>query len=139
MAEWRLALADLAGRWRMDRRIVHADGAEGTLAGTCDFEADGCGLRQVEDGVLRFAGREMTARRTYLWRPGLEVRFADGRAFHRVGPGRTPSARHLCGPDVYVVRYRFDGLASGRWEAVWEVRGPAKDYTITTVHSRPGL
>ena len=133
---WRLSLADLAGAWMLRRRIAHADGTVATLEGSCAFEPDGEGLRQVERGTLRLGGRALEARQAYLWRPGPEVRFADGRAFHPVGRGLRPEARHLCGADVYEVRYGFEALAGGRWTSEWRVRGPRKDYAMTSAYAR---
>lgn len=134
--DWRVTLRELAGRWRLERRIVHAGGSVGVLSGICAFEDDEDGLRQVEVGTLRLAGREMAARQVYLWRPGPDVRFSDGRAFHEVGAGRRPVATHLCGNDVYRVSYGFDGLAEGRWCATWQVRGPRKDYEMRSLYAR---
>ena len=41
---------------------------------------------------------------------------------------------HLCGADNYVASYefRFDGLALAAFDAVFDVRGPTKDYLSTT-------
>jgi hypothetical protein len=59
---------------------------------------------------------------------GWWVRFADGREFH----AWVPDARvlHDCAPDTY------RGLVEGgveRWTVRWDVNGPRKDYTMTTV------
>ena len=133
---WRLSLDDLAGSWTLRRRIVHADGTRAALVGTCTFEPAEGGLRQVERGILRLGGRQMEAWQVYLWRPGPEVRFADGRLFHEVGPGRRPAAAHPCGADRYAVSYAFAGLPEGRWSARWRVRGPRKNYEMRSAYAR---
>lgn len=125
------------GRWSLDRTIQVAGGPDGRLAGETVFAPVPGGLEQRERGTLRLGdGPQMTAERRYLWGPGPEVRFADGRPFHTIGLGRRPDARHDCGPDVYLVRYDFALLEAGEWIADWDVRGPRKDYAMRSVHRR---
>ncbi len=131
-----VALADLEGRWRLSRRIVHADGTEDRLDGTTLFRRDGSRLIQEEEGVLRLAqGALLRATRRYLWtgRPDrLEVGFEDGRPFHTVPLGvARPEASHLCPPDRYEVAYDVADMTE--WRAVWRVSGPGKAYVMTSV------
>lgn len=133
---WRLSLDDLAGQWTLWRRVDHADGTAAALDGTCRFEADRGGLRQTEIGTLRVGSSALEARQVQLWRPGPRVLFADGRAFHAVGEGRRPAARHLCGADLYEVTYDFAELPDGRWAVEWRVRGPRKDYVLRSRYHR---
>ena len=44
-----------------------------------------------------------------------------------------PKAEHHCGQDLYRVSYDF---APDTWLSVWEVEGPAKDYSMTTRYRR---
>lgn len=60
-----------------------------------------------------------------------QVRFEDGRDFHAWAPGREVS--HDCSPDTY--RGMVEG-STDRWSVRWDVTGPDKDYTMTTVLTR---
>lgn len=127
-----IALADLAGAWRLVRVIEDARaGLTGHLEGTCHWRPDGAGLRQEEAGTLRYGGAPpMQAARVYLWREtpeGLAVLFADGRPFHTLGAGRLAD-RHWCDPDIYDVAYDFGDWP--RWSQTWRVTGPRKDARI---------
>ena len=71
----------------------------------------------------------MAASRDYQWRDGgggvIEVRFSDGRFFHRFLPEEpAPADVHLCDPDTYRVRYDFARWPL--WRAEWRVTGPAQ-------------
>jgi hypothetical protein len=133
---WQLSLADLEGAWTMRRRITHGNGTVAALNGACAFRPGKDGLRQSERGLLDLDGQSFEARQDYLWRPGPEIRFADGRPFHAIGAGRRPEAEHRCGEDHYRVSYDFDALGSGTWATYWRVRGPRKTYTMRTTYTR---
>ena len=125
------------GRWQMVRIIENVtEGVIGEFWGECDFEPDGLGLTCREEGVLRFRGVDYHSGRVSLWRfPGkeqIEVRYEDGRPFHAFLLD-DPKAEHLCGQDLYRVSYDF---APDTWLSVWEVSGPAKDYSMTTRYRR---
>lgn len=125
------------GLWRMARIVTGpGGGVRATFAGTCRFEPDGEGLVCREAGVLRHAGGRYPSGRLTLWRfPGagrVEVLFADGRPFHAFTAER-PEAVHLCGADRYAVAYAF---GEGVWFSRWRVRGPAKEYLMTTRNRR---
>jgi hypothetical protein len=131
--------AAFEGLWRVER-VIHdrTGGPEGRFAGEARFTPVAGGLAYREDGELRLGAAVFRATREYRWVFGegtVEVFFSDGRFFHAFGPDAT-EAEHLCGADLYRVAYDF-----GRWpvwEAVWEVRGPRKDYLMRSVHRRPG-
>jgi hypothetical protein len=93
---------------------------------------------QEETGTLHYGDAPpIRAERRYLWRAegdGLAVFFEDGRAFHRVGPGRL-SDRHDCAPDTYDVTYVFD---DSRVSTTWHVTGPRKDHVIHSLYTRLG-
>lgn len=134
-----IALADLEGRWRLERVIEDARaGLTGRLEGESVWSPDGAGLKQVETGLLSYgAAPPMQASRTYLWREGpdgLAVFFEDGRPFHTV-TGRL-AARHDCPPDLYDVTYDFSAWPV--WESRWRVTGPRKDALIVSRFSRLG-
>lgn len=134
-------LAFLRGRWRLERRLDdHRSGTCGWFTGDAEFAAtaDPAVLRYTEQGELRFGGHTGPAGRTLICagRPdgAVDVRFADGREFHRLdlGPGRC-QARHDCGQDSYVVSYRV--LAPDLLEEHWQVAGPRKAYdSVTALH-----
>lgn len=146
------ALDFLRGTWRVQRRVAdHAAGRSGTFDGVARFEAldDPAGghgrpaLAYLEQGELRFGGHRGPASRSLIYRGRADgtadVCFADGREFYRLDP-RSGSwqGRHECGLDHYAVAGRL--LGSGMFEERWQVRGPAKDYEITTrlVRAEPG-
>ena len=139
-----MQLADFAGRWEMRRAIAdHRAGCAGRLSGVTAFMADPQGgLVCHEAGWLRLgAGAPMAATRGYLWRAapagGIEVRFVDGRFFHRFDAAETrPEATHDCAPDLYRVRYDFSRWP--RWRTQWWVRGPRKDYHMATFYRPAG-
>lgn len=126
-----IALSDLEGGWRLTRRIEDfRAGLVGTLEGTCHWLPDEDGLRQEEQGLLRFGqAAPMQATRVYLWRQDgadLVVFFEDGRPFHRLSDRL--SDRHLCDPDTYDVAY--DMARWPDWTQSWRVTGPRKDARI---------
>ncbi len=129
-------LEDFLGTWRLHRRILDRRAAEsGRLTGVVRFEEGAGGAVQREEGTLVLASRPpMTATRTYLWSAGpgrLVVRFAEGSDFHDfAGDAATPEAVHLCGDDVYRVRYDFRRWPA--WRTVWRVTGPRKDLVIAS-------
>lgn len=125
------------GGWSM-RRIIEdvVDGVIGEFWGEAQFQPDDEGLTCREEGVLRFRGQDHHAERGSLWRfpaPGeVEVRYLDGRPFHSF-PVRAPAAEHICGDDLYQVRYVF---GADMWTSVWEVAGPNKSYRMNTDYTR---
>lgn len=132
------SLAALEGRWHLTRRIDdHRAGLVGTFEGAAVFVPDGHGLRQEENGVLRYGdATPMQAGRVYLWRQevgGLAVYFEDGRPFHHVGPARLED-RHLCDPDTYDVTYDLSRWPV--WVQDWTIRGPRKDMRLVSRFSR---
>jgi hypothetical protein len=132
---------DFAGVWTVAREIADAAGQQtGRFDGQAVLRPEGeAGLVYAEEGVLRMgAGPGWTATRTYLWSfdpAGVTVRFADGRAFHAFVFGAA-EAKHLCGADIYRVRYDFAHWPV--WTAQWDVRGPRKDYAMVSQYRRPG-
>lgn len=131
-------LDDFEGLWRIGREIRHADGARATLEGTARFAPHDAGLSYHETGWLCIAGQApVQADRRYLWQPGahgtITVAFEDGRAFHTIDLAH-PEARHACAPDIYDVRYGFTGWPD--WHSTWTVRGPRKNYRMTTQYRR---
>ena len=103
---------------------------------------DASRLRWAEEGALTLGGVQTQARRVYLWRlfapDGVEVAYEDGRFFHAFAmePGGAAEVRHDCAPDLYEGVYAFEG--PDRWRLTWRVRGPRKDYAMTTDHLRVG-
>jgi len=132
-------LAAFEGDWLVSRRIADDySGQEGQFEGTARFVPEGDGLRYEEAGTLIMGGAvPMRAERAYLWdaRAGeIVVRFADGRPFHHFATTPAPEAEHLCGEDLYEVRYDFGHWPD--WRAVWRVSGPRKAYEMTSQYQR---
>ena len=101
-----------------DRKARQIGGMEGEAA----FVRDGQGYLYSETGVLRLPDQPpLTATRRYIWAelPGMvEVRFADGRVFHRFELGKlTAEATHDCPPDMYHVCYDFNAWPG--WQSEW--------------------
>lgn len=131
-------LYDFIGDWAIDRVIEdRLSGQEGRFEGHARFVVDGDVLRYREEGLLSLGGGPpMMAVREYLWRDADEriaVDYGDGRVFHDFDPA-DPAAHHACDPDDYRVRYDFGGWPD--WQAEWTVKGPRKDYTMTSRYSR---
>lgn len=146
-------LSDFEGVWQITRKIIHADGTVARFNGTGTFVRVQSGLVYDESGALQFEmprtdvpgtaelGPKITGTRRYFWDTpddGLgaghvPVRFADGRAFHLVPLGGGDAA-HWCDPDQYDVSYDFTQWPV--WAAVWQVRGPRKDYVMTSQYCR---
>ncbi|GHH92370.1 hypothetical protein GCM10017779_28270 [Streptomyces capillispiralis] len=137
------ALDYLSGRWRARRTVRDlASGERGHFAGTVVFgPLEGGGLLQRESGQFTWRGVTRPAERTLRFLPGpdgtVDVRFADGRPFHDLdlGTGRYV-ADHPCSADLY--RGEFTVRDADHWQAVWRVRGPAKDLELTTGYARVG-
>ncbi len=135
-----MRLQSFTGLWRLERTIedVRA-GRTGRFSGEARFEPAPDGLAYREDGTLSFPGvTPMRARRRYLWRDGgagtIDVRFEDGRFFHRFdAEDPAPAAAHDCPPDRYRVRYDFRDWP--RWRAEWRVEGPRKDYGMLSEYA----
>ena len=127
-------LHDFEGAWRFTRRITHADGRVAEVAGRAVWWPEGAGLAYHETGEMRMPGHPpMQVERRYFWGADMAVHFADGRFFHNVPPEGGATA-HWCDPDQYDGRYEFSDWP--RFRVSWRVRGPNKDYHMTTEYRR---
>jgi hypothetical protein len=127
-------LGDFAGHWRFEREVRHADGSVMQITGAAQFDWQDDALAYQERGKMQLPfGPPVSTVRRYLWQQGLRVYFEDGRFFHSVPP-LGGEAVHWCAPDDYRVTYDFAQWP--KWRAVWQVRGPAKDYVMTTYYMR---
>ena len=125
-------LRDFLGSWNLDRRIVQSDGQTARFIGRAVWTRQGEGALYAETGQLTLAGHApMQAERRYRWEADLSVRFEDGRFFHRVPP-QGGHSDHWCDPDQYEVQYDFGVWP--RFRVTWQVRGPRKDYTMTSLY-----
>lgn len=148
---------DLLGVWTFARRITDHRGGSGYQAhGTASFEAleDGR-VRWFEEGRLSWEAGTSTFTRTLFLVPDApggsgrgewSVLFEDGRFFHpwrddsdsRDSDGGGSGSRdvvHLCGRDTYRGSRRADASGAG-WSLSWRVKGPEKEYTMTTRYQR---
>ena len=75
----------------------------------------------------------MQAERRYRWSTDLSVYFDDGRFFHCV-PKSGGETQHFCDPDMYKGTYDFAEWPTFR--VTWDVRGPRKDYRMTSTFTR---
>jgi hypothetical protein len=122
----------LIGTWRLARTIEDRRDEDSTLTGVLELAEDEPGLIRWEERATwhRSAGDVEVTRglQLVLTGDGWWVRFDDGRDFHPWSPGEP--VVHDCAPDTY--RGQVSGTPD-RWTVVWEVSGPAKAYTMTTV------
>lgn len=126
------------GDWLIDRGIEDAlSGSSAGFTGRAVIAEGATGWTYEERGTLVMAGGlPMQAERRYLWKPdaeGVDIFFDDGRFFHRLELAAQPRAAHWCDPDQYDVRYNLTCWPA--WEACWQVRGPRKDYVMTSRYS----
>ncbi len=130
-------MADLEGRWQVSRRIADRLGPEARFAGEAEILPDGDRWQYAERGTLTLAGQPgFAAHRVYKFAErdgGADVFFEDGRFFHAFD-WEAAEAEHLCGADLYRVRYDFGDWPD--WSAVWTVAGPRKDYVMTSTYRR---
>jgi hypothetical protein len=143
----------LRGSWWAERELTdHRSGQPGSFLGMATFTVEGTDPRMSpavdrgmlayhERGELRFGNHHGPASRSLLYRPrpdgSSDVLFADGRPFYlldlRTGYWQ---AEHPCGADHYLVTVRVLGADSLTEQ--WRARGPAKDYSMTTILTRIG-
>lgn len=131
-------LEDFEGAWHLERDIVHADGSTARFFGRAVWSRGDDGLTYRESGKLTIAGgASVQAERRYIWKEQADGRigvyFADGRPFHLIDPQR-PEDRHFCDPDLYDVEYDFSDWPN--WSCRWVVKGPLKDYRMSTTYKR---
>ena len=133
--------ADFAGVWQVLRQITdRRAGQGGQFSGQAALTPDGpSGLRYAETGQMQIGtGPALRATRRYLWLFDgalVTVQFDDGRPFHHfTAMGLAAGTDHLCGDDMYRVRYDFTLWPD--WTACWEVSGPRKDYRLESRYWR---
>jgi hypothetical protein len=131
----------LRGNWAFDRSV---DGRN-LMQGSASFSdvADGS-LAYHEQGLMRLEGGAFQAERRYVYagKPdGFAVFFAETplRLFHEIRLEMTSGnmaggASHLCSADLYRSDYAF--LPDGTFMVRHEVKGPKKDYVLTTSFMR---
>lgn len=132
------ALSAFTGEWHIRREIEDfMAGQTVSFRGIARFVPDEDALRLTETGEMAIPGQPpLSATRSYVWRQepdGLSIWFADGRYFHRIVKERAADD-HWCDPDRYEVVYSFSDWP--RWRSDWRVRGPRKDYRMTSHYRR---
>ncbi|ROP75005.1 DUF6314 family protein [Curtobacterium sp. PhB115] len=129
---------DLLGAWELRRTVDdRRAGVQGIVTGTTTLTTTSPDeVRWDESGVMAFDGRTVPVSRELVVRRnaggGWTVHFSDGRVFHD-WVWRVPVV-HACAPDDYTGA--FDG-DEHRWTVRWEAVGPAKDYRLDSVLTRP--
>lgn len=137
-----MRLQAFLGTWDIERSIEdRLAGQQGRFGGQAVFAAGEFWIDYHESGTIVLGSAPaLAATRAYRWLEDgeeIEVRFGDGRPFHRFRPGdAAPEAVHQCPPDLYRVRYDFRQWPA--WEAIWDVRGPRKDYCMLS-RFRPAI
>jgi hypothetical protein len=128
------SIEDFIGVWAISRGLTHADGTQARFNGQAELRRDGAQILYVESGELHMPGAgAFRAERRYTWDDQLNVYFDDGRFFHQI-PAQGGDAAHWCDPDQYDVTYDFSNWP--RWQAVWRVRGPRKEYVSDSWYAR---
>lgn len=145
----------LEGRWRLRRRWRESTSGEAAWAvGFVDVVPAGPGgflwreearvhlvptdrsasSRPRPDSQVWFAARRVL-RLVPAADGALDVRFEDGRAFHRLDLSRGSwQADHLCGSDLY--RSSWQVWSEDCMEVLWEVEGPATSGWLRSVLMR---
>ena len=130
--------AFLPGRWRVERRLHDAALGDGSFRGTATFTPDGDALAWEEAGRMTFGRYDGPARRALRIVPdagGWEVRFADGRPFHRLDlEGDRCRFAHACGEDRYAGVLAVRGPDA--FEIAWDVSGPGKAQRLVARYVR---
>ena len=129
----------LRGNWNINRVIDDRRAQQsGIFRGTAVFSGDRSPLLYAEDGELALGAAKMRATRRYRWAfqdSHVIVTYEDGQPFHDFKvENAAATAEHLCGEDIYYAQYAF--YLPDRWQTVWTVSGPRKDYTSTSLYSR---
>ena len=136
----------LPGHWSLQRVVEGKEANQGSMQGRAAFRRLENGLLAYrEEGRLRLSGGEtFDAFRDYLYDRapgGFAVFFAETprRLFHEIrlraeaDGALIGAAEHLCGQDHYATRYAFQ--PDGSFVVHHDVRGPRKDYAMTTVYA----
>ena len=128
---------DLLGTWDLSRIIIDrkANDKSGVIGVTELAVLSDGRIQWTESGTLTRHGTDVPVSRVlYLEQRagGWYVTFDDGRDFHPWQPGSP--VEHDCSPDLYVGM--VERLDADRWSVEWQVTGPSKDYTMTSVLTR---
>ena len=142
-----LVLDGLTGCWSLTRIVHGNDTNQGSMQGIATFRRLESGLMayREEGRLLLPSGETFDAFRDYLYNRisnGFAVFFCETppRLFHEIklrnaGTGAlVGTADHRCGDDHYATRYAFQ--PDGGFDIRHDVRGPRKDYTMTTHYAR---
>lgn len=123
-------LPDLAGHWRIVRRISGG----GRFVGSATITPTKGLLNYKESGLMLLSGARFEAYRDYLYDVRadiLRVSHPDGRPFLTLRfTGGEAADTHVCGADIYRALYRFknpDCLLIG-----YDVLGPRKNYRMVS-------
>ena len=129
------------GRWKIHRLIDdRLQVLTGQLDGQAEFTPYAGGLLYWEHGTLAFGEHRGAAEQSYHFDfadgdSRAFVRFRDGSLFHALDLSAGQDlVLHACHPDLY--RGRYVVLSGVQWRSAWTVKGPRKDYQISTMYTR---
>ena len=132
-APWR-SLSDFDRAWQVIRDITdHKASQTARFEGKISTFWEGTTLLWRETGTLEQGGAQFAASRLSRWTAvvgGIDVAFEDGRFFHHLAACETSETRHDCAPDIYDLAYDFKDWPN--WRLDHRVRGPRKDYAMST-------
>jgi hypothetical protein len=132
----------LLGTWRVSRDIEGEQApSAGFFGGTATFVFDGTAVQWIEQGELEIVGNRGTAGRLLrvvvdpTRRFAADVYYDDGRYFHPIDISAGVSTfSYDCAPDFY--RGQLTVESPDEWRLAWDIEGPTKRYTITSIYRR---
>ncbi len=136
----------LEGQWAIDRLAEdRMSAAAHRMEGEGRFDPDGPELAYAEWVAWTLQGQPLNGERAYRYAfpaPNAaplhaEVRFPDGRLFHRLDmDAGTCEVAHDCPPDRYDGLYHI--IDGDHFRVRWTVVGPRKDLVLSTLYTRVG-
>ena len=125
----------LWGKWTFDRHIDDRYGETNiTATGTLSVDK----TLWTEDGTMNGNAISQQYHLIFDTPPtagGVTVNFPDGRLFYTLAnTTQNQTIDHLCGDDRYQGDYMYHN--PNHFTLIWVVKGPKKDYTMTTQYHR---
>lgn len=125
------------GNWEFQRSVLGMATQEISIEGQACFQSSVSRRHYRETGHYHFNGRQLDFFSQYVYEilssDNCRVLFLDGSLFYEL-KCYNQSIHHLCGADKYCGTFKMD--AEDRWQLKWSVKGPRKNYSITTRYFR---